>query len=76
MWVCGCVGVWVCGCAVGGQVLLLVDWMYLVRVPGSMVGVAVVVVGFLGCVLHIIFKDTYLTIYVRIYVYVMLLFYV
>ena len=65
---------WVCGCAIGGQVLLLA-WtvgvscvLYLVRVTGSVVGLA----AFRGGVLHSIFQETCLIIYVRIYVYVML----
>ena len=43
------------------------QWMYLVCVTGSVVGLAV----FLVCVLHTIFKER-VSLYVRFYVYVML----
>ena len=63
MWECS----WGTGVAIG------MDWMYLVRVTGSVVDLPVFWVG----VPHIIFKENCLTIYyiyhVCIYVYVMLL---
>ena len=67
MHVCGCVGVQLrdrCRYCHGLDVSCACNWIS----------------GWLGCalgvgVLHIIFKETCLTIYVRIYVYVMLLFY-
>ena len=63
------VGVWVCSWATG--VVIGMDWMYLVRVTGSVVGLAG---GVFGGVLQRFFKETCLTTYVRIYVYVMFCF--
>ena len=57
---CNYVGVWVCSWGTG--VVIGMDWMYLVRITGSVVGLAV----FWMCVLHIFFKETCLTIHVCI----------
>ena len=60
---CSCMCV--CGCAVGGGHVLLLAWtvdlpcvLYMMRITGSVVGLAVVVFGFFVGVLHIIIKET------------------
>ena len=65
------VGVWMCRWGTG--VVIGMDWMsYTAHVTGSVVGLA----EFWVCVLHRNFKETCLTIHVRICVYVVFLFYV